>query len=110
MPLPTGREFFLAGNNITSLTPLTASTYLRVLDIDGNNVSDISLLAKFPWLRNLVLSNNQITDLQPLVDNPGVGKEDVIDVSGNPLDLSPGSTVAKQIKQLRARGVQVTTD
>ncbi len=110
VPLPTGREFFLAGNEITSLEPLLGSTYLRVLDIDGNDVSDISVLAKFPWLRNLVLSNNQITDLQPLVDNPGVGKEDVIDVSGNPLDLSPGSAVAKQVEQLRSRGVQMTTD
>lgn len=108
--LPYGRELFLAGNEITSLTPLADSTYLRVLDIKGNNISDISVLAKFPYLRNLVLSNNKITDLQPLIDNQGVGKNDTIDLRGNPLDLSPGSAIVKQIEQLRSRGVQVTTD
>ena len=108
--LPSGREFFLAGNPITSLKPLLDSPHLRVLDISDSNLSDISILAQFPYLRNLSLCNNKITDLQPLVDNPGVGKSDTLDVRGNPLDLSPGSAVAKQIEQLRSRGVQVTTD
>lgn len=108
--LPCGREFFLAGNQITSLAPLAVSPSLRVLDIAGNRVSDISLFAQFSYLRNLVLSDNEITDLQAFVDNEGVGKNDTIDLRGNPLDLSPGSAVAAQIVQLRSRGVIVTTD
>jgi len=108
--LPYGRELFLAGNDITSLAPLADSTHLRVLDIDSNDVSDISVLSKFSWLRHLVLSNNKITNLQPLVDNPGVGKNDILDVKGNPLNLSPGSAGAEQVEQLRSRSVQVTTD
>jgi len=108
--LPYGREFFLAGNAITSLESLLDSPNLRVLDIAGNHVSDISVLAQFPYLRDLVLSDNEITDLQGFVDNEGVGKNDTIDLRGNPLDFSPGSTVATQIEQLRSRGVIVTTD
>ncbi|HEX32074.1 MAG TPA: hypothetical protein ENF88_00085, partial [Candidatus Acetothermia bacterium] len=110
VPLPYGREFFLAGNAITSLAPLADSTHLRVLDINGNNVSDISVLSKSPWLKYLNLSNNKISDLKPLVDNPGVEKNDVLDVRGNPLDLSSDSMVTEQIEELRSRGVQVTTD
>ena len=108
--LPYGRELFLAGNDIASLNPLADSTYLRILDVADNEVSDISMLKEFPYLRDLVLSNNKITDLQPLVDNPGMSKGDTLDVSGNPLDLSPDSVVAKQIEQLHARGVAVTAD
>jgi len=110
VPLPYGREFFLAGNAITSLAPLADSTHLRVLDINGNNVSDISVLSKSPWLKYLNLSNNKISDLKPLVDNPGVEKNDILDVRGNPLDLSSDSMVTEQIEELRSRGVQVTTD
>ena len=108
--LPYGRELFLAGNDIASLNPLADSTYLRILDVADNEVSDISMLKEFPYLRDLVLSNNKITDLQPLVDNPGMSKGDTLDVTGNPLDLSPDSVVAKQIEQLHARGVAVTAD
>jgi len=110
VPLPYGRELFLAGNEITSLALLADSPSLRVLDISGNKVSDISVLKQFPHLRNLDLSGNKITDLQPLVDNPGVDKNDIVDVRGNPLDLSSGSMVTEQLEQLRSRGVQVTTD
>ncbi len=108
VPLPEGREFYLAGNAITSLDALADSPKLRILDIDGNCISDLSPLAESPSLRDLVLSNNEITNLQSLVDNQGVGKNDIIDLRGNPIDTSPSSAIAQQIEQLRARGVIVT--
>jgi hypothetical protein len=61
-------------------------------------VSELSILG---------LSGNEITDLVPLVDNPGLGDGDEIDLRDNPLDLSSGSEGMDAIETLKERGALV---
>ena len=73
--------------------------------LEKNNISDISALKDLLNLRYVRLWDNQITDIKPLVDNPGIGKGDVVGLDGNPLD---GKSVDEYIPVLQARGVEVT--
>jgi hypothetical protein len=68
--------------------------------------SDISPLASanLTSLTELSLGGNQIGDIEPLVDNPGLGEGDYVDLVFNPLSDTSLNTY---IPQLEARGVIV---
>ena len=51
------------------------------------------------------VSYNQITNIKPLVDNPGIGKGDIVGLDGNPLNEK---SINEYIPALQARGVHVT--
>ena len=78
---------------------------LQNLNISDHPVSDISALSALTKLRWVFLVSNDIVDLQPLVDNPGFGEGDILNVGGNPLS---SESINVLIPALEARGVTVT--
>lgn len=121
----------LAGNEISDLTPLAGLTSLDSLSLGGNQISDVGPLASLSSVKSLGLAVNQISDLgplsglnllayldlqrnriadiQPLVDNAGLADLDVVDLSGNCLDLGPDTGDGQDVDALVARGVIVAT-
>jgi hypothetical protein len=58
-------------------------------------------------LADLSLMFNQIGDISPLIDNPGLGQRDYIDLRFNPLSEQ---SVNEYIPELEARGASVIYD
>ena len=108
----------LGNNEISDPRPLANLTDLRVLYLDDNQIQDIAPLAGLTkigqegeWVEerdgvqvHLDLSSNQISEISPLVDNPGIGAGDGLDLRGNPLN---NEAYESYIPTLEARGVNV---
>ncbi len=88
---------------IFSIQALEGLTSLRVLDLSNNIIEDISALENLVNLEWLSLYNNEIRDITPLVNNPGIGEGDYLDVRMNYLDLTPDSTDMNNIQTLQSR-------
>ncbi len=115
------RMLDLSSNRISDISSLRSLTELRVLHLDNNLIEDISavqsltkvgmggsiLLRQEGIKVQLGLSNNQISDISPLVRNSGIGKQDQVDLRGNPLSED---SVNKLIPELQKRGVEVLHD
>ena len=120
----------VASNKIDDISPLQGLTNLTGLSVANNNISDISAVSDLLRLERLILAfnpitdigplsgledlqillicNNRISDLGPLVANPGIGNgDDFIDLSVNPLDLSPGSKASQDIETLERRNPNI---
>ena len=82
-------------------------TKLEELYLGFNSISDISPLIELTALTWLELSNNYITDISPLAQNTGLGSEDFVDVSENPLN---STSVNTHIPALKRRGVAVEAE
>ena len=95
----------LGENQISDISPLAGLTNLTSLHLLGNRISNISPLSGLTRLLELYLYNNQISDLSPLVNNPGIGSGDSLDLRRNPLSSTSVSTC---IPALEARGVEVS--
>ena len=94
------RNLEMGGNEISNISPLSNLTDLRLLYLDHNliiNISPLEALTKIgEWEGgvqerdgvnvHLGISNNQISDISYLVNNPGLGEGDGIDLRGNPLN------------------------
>lgn len=91
-------------NQISDIAPLSELDNLQALNLSNNLVVDLSPLSGLLLLNNLQLQYNNISDISPLLDNPGLGTGDTIDLSGNPLD-----DTAQQLMMdtLRQRGATV---
>jgi hypothetical protein len=89
---------------------LTNFKALKSLDVSGNALTNLGFLSDLTHLTLLRLDNNYLRDLAPLEQNPGIGAGDVIDLSGNCLDLSPASETSRIIAELAARGVAITVE
>ena len=122
------RQLILAGNDIRDVSPLAGLTKLRILTLGDNQVADIGPLAglrdmrvldleyneiselgdvgRLKNLSVLDLENNDIADIGSLVDNPGMGPGDLVDLRQNPLD----ALALGHVEDLRARGVRVLAD
>ena len=112
-------ELVARNANISDLTGLELATNLMRLHLNGeyteaeerytnsNSVSNLSPLAGLTHLTKLELHNNSISDLSPLVENTGLGNEDFVGVTGNPLN-SPSINI--HIPALQSRGVIVEFD
>jgi hypothetical protein len=61
-------------------------------------------------LTGLWLDSNQVSDISPLVNNPGIDSDDIVDLRNNYLDLTPGSLDMLDIEALQGRGVDVDFD
>lgn len=92
--------------NVTDLTGLEHCINLTYLDLHG--------MTEPQWITDgdiRVVNDpaplNHVSDLSPLVNNPGLGEGDIIDLRDNGL-----SKEAKEIyvPELRSRGVKVLTD
>ena len=93
----------LAGDDVSDLTPIADLTNLTTLNLNFNGLSDLSPLENLTSLSNLFLSENNITDISALVANSGLGEDDTIDLTFNPLS----SQALEDIETLQARGVEV---
>lgn len=116
----------LYSNEITDLTPLSQLWTLQTLDLGRNAVPDLSALAELDnlliiglertsvtdlsplgdmlLLSFLVLDDNrELSDIQPLLDNPGVGRDDTV-------QLERTSVSCEDIAQLQAKRATVTSN
>lgn len=115
-------------NQISDISPLAGLTKLDYLDLDNNQVSDLEPLANLTRLDFLGLSHNQVKNLSPLsglinlrtlkldhnkITNLGpLLSEDLsalqnLDIAGNQLDYSPGSSALQQLTILQGRLLSV---
>ncbi len=97
----------LDNNPMSDISALAGLINLEWLTLSWNSVSDISALAGLINLQWLTLEGNTITDLSPLVENTGLGDEDEVFVTGNPLSYP---SIHTHIPDLQSRGVQVDFD
>jgi Leucine-rich repeat (LRR) protein len=92
---------------ISDISPLAGMTKMENLRIKwGNQVKDISVLSGMTNIYMLFLNGSNITDITALVNNPGLGAGDFVDMSNNYLDTAnPYSTDMINIRILQDRGV-----
>ncbi len=95
----------LQGNNVVDISPLQNLPSLQILQLGGNVITNIDILAGMENLELVGLSCNEITNIKPLVDNPGIGPGDRVELGGNELDDISKNTY---IPALEARGVEVS--
>lgn len=124
--LPALLKLDLSFNNLGPLGPLSGLTALRFLDLQRNSsladlgplaglvnleelsagynlISDLSPLRLLHQLAVLLLPYNRITSILPLLENPGIGEGDIVDLRGNPLGLD----ACDGLLELIARGIQL---
>ena len=95
----------LSFNEIVDVSPLASRTRLNLLDLRFNQIVDISALSRLARLERVWLKSNRIVDVGALVANTGLGEDDIVDLSDNPLSVR---ALNEQIPALRERGVQVS--
>lgn len=110
------KELILTGNygrfpdyvDLTDLNPLSELVGLERLELGGNQIEDLAPLSVLTNLVTLDLDLNRISDISPLVDNSGLGaEEDIVELSGNCLDLAPGSQALENAEVIEARNPDV---
>ena len=94
----------IGSNAIDDIGSLGELSNLMTLGLSDNMIEDITALAGLILLTDVDLSANQITDATPLLDNPGLGFGDTIDLTGNPLAVD---TVCQVVPDLESRRVDV---
>ena len=88
-----GIESLVGIQNLTSLTDLR---------LFNNSITDISALSGLTGLSELYLENNpDVTDIQPLLDNTGLGADDLVLLQGTNVSCTD------EVAALRAKGVLV---
>lgn len=92
-------------NVIEDISPIVSSSNLRLLSAANNKISDISSLQFLVNLQSINLKNNKINDIKPLVNNPGIGAGDQIDLTNNPLSEI---SIRSYIPELQQRRVYVS--
>lgn len=98
------QELALTNNSVDDINPLANLTNLQYLGLQLNNITNISSLANLINLKLLKIGANNISDISPLVENQGIGPEDIMNLIGNPLNET---SLYVYIPQLIARGVWV---
>jgi len=89
----------ISGNQLDDIAPLGFLTELEELYIGGNDVTDLKPISKLQKLKNLDLSFNGLNDIKVLLDL----------VALKYVNLIGNSIPAKQIEELKKRGVLVVT-
>jgi internalin A len=104
-------------NSISDIGPLSGLTALTYLDLTGNAITDISAISALRQLTDLgnlegssfrpgpdlnLSSNPYLTTIQPLLENPGLGAGDTVNLS----DVNPTMPCA-ELALLQAKGVTV---
>jgi PKD repeat protein/Leucine-rich repeat (LRR) protein len=92
----------LSTNSISAIDTITGS--LDSLFLDRNQISDLKALEYCTNLSWLNLHSNIISDIKPLVNNPGIGLNNFIELGDNPLS---NEAITIDIPALEARGVFV---
>ncbi|NOZ85295.1 MAG: leucine-rich repeat domain-containing protein [Deltaproteobacteria bacterium] len=104
---PSLLELHLNENRVSNLTPLAEILQLQSLQLWKNHVANLKPLSGLLELSTLNLAENNISNLEALVENPGIGKGDLVDLKGNSLDCQAQGS---NIEELRSRGATVFTD
>ncbi len=98
----------LGENMISNISPLANLVTTRWIYLDNNQISDLSALAGLIGIKRLYLWNNLITDIYPLVQNTGLGDDDVLYLEryslGNPLSVE---ALTDHIPILQSRGFDI---
>ncbi len=94
----------LWNNDINDISAFSGMTVLHTFYLGQNRVSDISVLAGLTNLTWFDLHSNYITCIEPLVNNPGGGVDDYVNLYDNPLD---SLSINIYIPQLQSQGVYV---
>jgi Leucine-rich repeat (LRR) protein len=100
-------DLYLGNNQIIDISALSGLTNLKRLELYINEIVDISALEGLINLEKIELGNNQVSDISPLVNNPGIGSGDYVDLRNNYLALTPGSPDMLDIEALQSRGCDV---
>lgn len=98
---------YLNTNRIVDISALSGLINLTTLGLQTNKIVDISVLSGLTNLAMLSISDNEFVDIRTLVDNSGLGEGDSVDIYLNHLDVSPGSSVMRDIETMQDRGVNV---
>ena len=104
--LPKLAKLYLSDNRIADVAPLSGLRDMRVLVLSNNDISEIGDVGRLKNLWVLDVDNNDIADIAPLVDNPGMGRGDIVDLRQNPLS----GQALEDVDVLRGRGVLVAVD
>ncbi len=97
-------ELRINGNQIKDISALSGLTSLTRLELTGNQITDISVLKGLTALTGLDLRfNPELTDIQPLLDNPGLGAGDRVELRFTRVSCSDAAL-------LEAKGVTVNTE
>ncbi len=91
--------------NIIDISPLARMEKLEWLALEKNKISNLSPLQNLTKLRYVRVWDNQITNIKPLVDNPNIGKGDIVGLNGNPLD---DVSINQYIPILQSREIYIT--
>ena len=97
-------ELRLAGNPVTDLSPLRGLTSLRTIELTGTGVTDLRPLSGLTDILYIDLRyNSDLGNIQPLLDNPGIGAGDIV-------ELRFTSVTCVDQARLAAKGVEVRTE
>ena len=97
-------ELRLAGNLFTDLSPLRGLTTLRNLELTGNSITDIDPLSGLVNLTRLDLRYNPgLRDIQALLENPGIGEGDIVELRHTQVTCADQALLAE-------KGVEVRTE
>ncbi len=91
--------------NIIDISPLARMEKLEWLALEKNKISNLSPLQNLTKLRYVRVWDNQIVNIKPLVNNPNIGKGDIVGLDGNPLD---DVSINQYIPILQSRGIYIT--
>ena len=94
----------LVDNRISNISPVARLASLTWLGLNNNNISNLLPLIGLTELMQLWLVGNRISDLSPLVENPGLGEGDIVDVTQNSLN---NVSIHTHVPTLQSRGVTV---
>ena len=97
-------ELRLAGNSFTDLGPLRGLIALEYLELTGNDITDITPLSGLTNLMALDLRfNPELTDIQALLENPGIGAGDIVELRHTNVSCADQARLAE-------KGVEVRTE
>ena len=96
-----------ADSQVADLSGIQDLKNLTYLNCNYNQISDLSILQHLQNLQSVWLNSNQIEDITPLVENPGLGADDYLDIRNNLLDINSESEDMQAIQTLIDRGVTV---
>ncbi len=91
-------------NTVPDLSALIELDNLLLLGLEGSTVTDLSPLIDMIYLTTLHLHDNrELSDIQPLIDNPGVGRDDTV-------RLERTSVACEDIARLEEKRATVTSN
>jgi len=94
-------------NEIQNISALSGMNELQVIYLYENQINDINPLSNLRNLKLVYLQQNQISDVRPLIQNPGIGRGDIVDLQANPINCNNQSAY---IHSLRSSGATIFID